>query len=125
LAAVLRCWVIAAIAVIREMAPSLLIDTDPAEGPAERAVTGSGSGAVMLVVGFRGTGAFAAMVLGPVARYAADHAACPVAVVRDQAADVRRLVGVGVGDLDDCADALAFAFEEAALRQAGLVAVHA
>jgi nucleotide-binding universal stress UspA family protein len=115
----------AAAARAAEMAPGLLIDTDPVEGQAERAVTGSGSGAVMLVVGFRGIGAFAAMVLGSVARYAADHAACPVVVVRDQAADVRRLVGVGVGDLDDCADALAFAFEEAALRQAGLMAVHA
>ncbi len=115
----------AAAARAAEMAPGLLIDTEPVEGQAERAVTGSGSGAVMLVVGFRGIGAFAAMVLGSVARYAADHAACPVVVVRDQAADVRRLVGVGVGDLDDCADALAFAFEEAALRQAGLMAVHA
>ena len=115
----------AAAARAAEMAPGLLIDTDPVEGQAGRAVTGSGSGAVMLVVGFRGIGAFAAMVLGSVARYAADHAACPVVVVRDQAADMRRLVGVGVGDLDDCADALAFAFEEAALRQAGLMAVHA
>ena len=95
----------AAAARAAEMAPGLLIDTDPVEGQAERAVTGSGSGAVMLVVGFRGIGAFAAMVLGSVARYAADHAACPVVVVRDQAADVRRLVGVGVGDLEDCADA--------------------
>lgn len=121
-----RDWALAAAAArAAEMAPGLLIDTDQAEGQAERAVTGSGSGAVMLVVGFRGIGAFTAMVLGSVARYAADHAACPVVVVRDQAADVRRLVGVGVGDLDDCADALKFAFEEAALRQARLMAIHA
>jgi hypothetical protein len=32
---------------------------------------------------------------------------------------------VGLGDLDDCADALAFAFEEAAQRKASLTAIHA
>ena len=78
----------AAAARAAEMAPGLLIGTDPVEGQAARAVTKSGSDALMLVVGFRGIGAFAAMVLGSVA-------------------------------------ALAFAFEEAALRKASLLAVHA
>jgi nucleotide-binding universal stress UspA family protein len=107
------------------MAPGLLIDADPLEGPAARVVTESGSGALMLVTGSRGIGGFAAMVLGSVARYAADHAPCPVVVVRDETAAVHRLIGVGVGDLDSCADALAFAFEEAALRKAHLMAIHA
>ena len=115
----------AAAARAAEMAPGLLIGTDQVEGQAARAVTDSGSDALMLVVGFRGIGAFAAMVLGSVARYAADHASCPVAVVRGETSAVHRLVGVGLGDLDDCDAALAFAFQEAALRQAGLLAVHA
>jgi nucleotide-binding universal stress UspA family protein len=115
----------AAAARAAEMAPGLRIDTDPVQGPAAPAVAGSGSGALMLVVGSGGIGAFAATVLGSVARYVADHASCPVAVVRDQTAAARRLVGVGVGDLDDCDGALAFAFEEAALRRAGLIAIHA
>ena len=116
----------AAAARAAEMAPGLLISTDPIQGQAARAVTESGSDALMLVVGFRGIGAFAAMMLGSVARYAADHASCPVVVVRGEtSAVVHRLVGVGVGDLDDCGTALAFAFEEAALRKAGLRAVHA
>jgi nucleotide-binding universal stress UspA family protein len=115
----------AAAAHAAEMAPGLRIDIYPVEGQAARAVTGSGSGALMLVVGFRGIGAFAATVLGSVARYAADHASCPVVVVRDQIAAARRLVGVGVGDLDDCTGPLAFAFEEAALREASLIAIHA
>ena len=106
-------------------APGLLIDTDPVEGTPALAVTGSGPGALMLVTGSRGIGAFTAMVLGPAAQYAADHASCPVVVVRDQAAAAHRLVGVGVGDLEDCADALTFAFEQAALRQARLMAIHA
>ena len=108
-----------------QLAPGLLIDTDPVEGQAARAVTEGGSGALMLVVGFRGIGAFAAMVLGSVARYAADHASCPLVVVRGEAAAVHRLVGVGVGDLEDCADAHTFAFEEASLRKARLMAIHA
>ena len=45
--------------------------------------------------------------------------------MRDEAAAAHRLVGVGVGDLEDCADALTFAFEEAALRKARLMAIHA
>ena len=65
-----------------EIAPGLLIDTDPVEGPPALAVTGSGPGALMLVTGSRGIGAFTAMVLGSVAQYVADHACCPVVVVR-------------------------------------------
>jgi len=45
--------------------------------------------------------------------------------VRDKAAAAHRLVGVGVADLEDCADVLTFAFEEAALRKARLLAIHA
>jgi nucleotide-binding universal stress UspA family protein len=43
----------------------------------------------------------------------------------DETPAAGRLVGVGAGDLDDCAGPLAFAFEEAALRQASLVVIHA
>jgi nucleotide-binding universal stress UspA family protein len=115
----------AAAARAAEMAPGLPVYTEPLQGQPARAVTGSGSGALMLVVGSRGAGAFAAMVLGSVARYAADHASCPVVVVRDETAAVHLLVGVGVGDLDNCAASLTFAFEEAALRNASLMAIHA
>lgn len=115
----------AAVARAAEMAPGLLIETHPLEGPAAQAVTGSGTDALMLVVGSRGIGALTAMVLGSVARYTAGHASCPVVVVREETAAVHRLVGVGLGDLDDCADSLTFAFEEAALRKASLMAVHA
>jgi nucleotide-binding universal stress UspA family protein len=74
----------------------LLVDTDHLSGAPALAVTESGSGALLLVVGSRGTGAFTALVLGSVSRYAATRAA-----------------------------ALSFAFEEASLRRASLLAVHA
>jgi nucleotide-binding universal stress UspA family protein len=105
-------------------ATGLLIDTDPLDGDPADAVTDSGSGALMLVLGSRGGGAFTALLLGSVSRYAASHASGPVAVIRDEAPSPHGLVGVGVSDLDSCADSLTFAFEEASLRQAGLLAVH-
>jgi nucleotide-binding universal stress UspA family protein len=106
-------------------AHGVLIDTDPLSGPPAQAVVESGSGALMLVVGSRGVGAFAALLLGSVSRYAATHALCPVVVVRDEAPEPHGLVGVGVGDLDNCAAALTFAFEEASLRHASVLALHA
>jgi len=106
-------------------APDLLIDTDHLEGGPADAVTESASGALMLVVGSRGVGAFTAMILGSVSRYAATHASSPVVVVREEIAAARRQVGIGIGDLQGNAAALTFAFEEAALRKASLVAVNA
>jgi nucleotide-binding universal stress UspA family protein len=115
----------AAVTRAEQVAPGLLIDTGllPAAPPA-LAVTDSGSGALMLVVGARGAGGFAAMVLGSVSRYAAMHARCPVVVVRDETSAVHREVAVGIRDPCGTTGTLTFAFEEAALRGAILVAVH-
>jgi nucleotide-binding universal stress UspA family protein len=110
----------AAAARAAEVAPGLQVDTVPLTGPPAQAVTGSGSGALMLVLGSRGTGAFGWMALGSVSRYAAAHASCPVVVIRGETAAVHRQVGIGIGDLEACADSLAFAFEEASL-----MAIHA
>jgi len=107
------------------MAPDLTIGTDPLDGPPAEVVTHSGSGALMLVVGSRGSSAFAAMTLGSVSRYAALHASCPVVVVREETIAAHRQVVVGIRDPEDCDAALAFAFEEAQLRNAHLLAVHA
>ena len=106
-------------------APDLLIDTDVLEDAPAQAVTDSGSGALMLVIGSRGAGAFTAAVFGSVSRYAASHAPCPVVVVRDVPPSLQQHVGVGLGDVDRSADTLTFAFEEAALRKASLTIMHA
>jgi len=108
-----------------QAAPDLLIDTDHLPGAPEEAVTESGSGALMLVVGSRGIGAFHAMVLGSVSRYTATHASSPVVVVRDEIGAAHQRVGIGISSLEGNAAALTFAFEEAALRKASLIAVHA
>ena len=107
------------------VAPGLVIMTDPVAGPPAQAVAENGSGASMLVVGSRGAGAFTALMLGSVSRYVAAHAPCPVVVVRDLAPAASGLVGVGVADLEDCAGPLTFAFEEASLRKATVMAIHA
>jgi len=121
-----RDWALAAAAErAGRTAPGLLIDTDPLSGAPAEAVTDSGAGALMLVLGSRGIGAFTALVLGSVSRYASSHASCPVVAVRDEIPGAHGLVGVGVGDVDNSGDALTFAFEEASLRQASLLALHA
>ncbi len=105
-------------------APGLLVDADRLDGSPAHAVTEAGSGALMLVVGSRGVGAFAAMILGSVSRYAATHAACPVVVVREETGAAHRQVGVGLGDLEHSRALLDYAFEEAVLRNASVVALH-
>ena len=115
----------AAVARAAAVAPGLQVETVPLSGPPAQAVTGSGSEALMLVLGSHGSGAFGWMALGSVSRYAAAHASCPVVVVRGETAAVHRQVGIGIGDLDTCADSLTFAFGEASLRKASLLAIHA
>ena len=105
-------------------AAGVLIDTDELTGPTAQAITAAGSGALMLVLGSRGIGAFTALVLGSVSRYAASHASSPVVVVRDESPAPHHLVGVGIADTESCRDALTFALEEASLRHAGLHAIH-
>jgi nucleotide-binding universal stress UspA family protein len=108
----------------REVAPGQLVDVDLLTGPPALAVTQAGAGALMLVVGARGSGGFAAMLLGSVSRYAAMQARCPVVVIREETSAVHREVVVGIRDPRDADATLGYAFDEAALRGATLVAVH-
>jgi nucleotide-binding universal stress UspA family protein len=107
------------------VAPGLHIETGLLSGPSAVAVADSGAGASMLVVGARGAGGFAAMMLGSVSRYVATWAPCPVVVVRQETRALHREIAVGVRDPENVTGTLPFAFEEAARRGADLVAVHA
>jgi nucleotide-binding universal stress UspA family protein len=108
----------------KEVAPGLEITTDLLSGPPALAVAACASSATMLVVGARGAGGFALMILGSVSRYAAARATCPVIVVRQANMAVHHEVAVGVRDPQDTSEAQTFAFEEASARHADLVAVH-
>jgi nucleotide-binding universal stress UspA family protein len=114
----------AAITRSEEVAPGLPIETGLLSGPAAVAMADCGSGASMLVVGARGAGGFMAMMLGSVSRHVATWAPCPVVVVREETTAVHREIAVGVRDPEGVTGTLGFAFEEAALRGADLVAVH-
>ncbi len=109
----------------QEVAPDLDTTTDLLSGPPALAVARSGSSAAILVVGVRGAGGFAALILGSVSRYAAVRATCPVIVVRQPTMAVHHEVAVGIRDPQDASETLTFAFEEAAVRRADLVVVHA
>lgn len=109
------------------IAPALKIDIKVVPGPPARALAALSAEASMLVIGARGAGGFAAMILGSISRYAATHARCPVVVVREETMAVHREIVAGIRDLDPPApaSALEFAFAEASLRKARLAAVHA
>jgi len=109
----------------RTAAPELQVNVDDLPRAPAYALTEAGSDASMLVVGARGVGAFTALILGSVSQYVSAHATCPVVVVREETTAATRQVGVGIGDPARSAAALAFAFEEASLRKASLIAVHA
>jgi nucleotide-binding universal stress UspA family protein len=62
--------------------PGLVVHLTVTEGHPAFVLTESARKAELLVVGSRGHGAFAGMLLGSVSEYCAAHATCPVVVVR-------------------------------------------
>jgi nucleotide-binding universal stress UspA family protein len=107
-----------------EVEPCVSVATARLSGRPAEALAGAAADAAMLVVGSRGTGGFAALVLGSVSRYVATTAQAPVVVTREVNVPEHDEVVVGIQDLDQPAS-IGFAFEEAMLRKARLRAVHA
>jgi nucleotide-binding universal stress UspA family protein len=95
------------------------------DGSAARALVEASENAYMLVVGSRGRGGFAGLLLGSVSQQVAGHAHCPVAVVREQADSNAAGVVVGVDAGEASAPAVRFAFELAHRSGQPLTAVHA
>lgn len=63
-------------------APDVPVDVRIMTGPAAHLLVALSEESDLLVVGSRGHGAFAGMMLGSVSNYCVHHAACPVVVVR-------------------------------------------
>ena len=81
--------------------------------------------AQLVVIGDRGLGGVAGLLIGSVAFALAAGGSCPVVIVRGQTDATDGPVVVGVDGSPISEAALAFAFEAAALRGAPLLAVHA
>jgi nucleotide-binding universal stress UspA family protein len=81
--------------------------------------------AQLLVLGDRGLGGVAGLVLGSVAVALAARGACPVVIVRGETRNTDGPVVVGIDESTVSEAALGFAFAAAAVRGAELVALHA
>ncbi len=115
----------AATLMARRVSPDLAVTDQVAIGAPIEVLRSEAQRAVLVVLGDRGLGGLAGLVVGSVAVALAAHAASPLVVVRgERAADDRGPVVVGVDGSAVSEAALAFAFEEAAARQAQLHAVH-
>ena len=64
-----------------------------AQGSAAQALIDAATGQDILVVGSRGHGGFAGLLLGSVSQQCAQHASCPVVIVRAAASNAREGVG--------------------------------
>lgn len=105
--------------------PALAIETQLLTGAPADVLIGIAPDALMLVLGSRGAGGFSALILGSLCRYVATHAQVPVVVAREETTAAYREIVVGVRDPGQASAALEFGFQEAALRKARLLALHA
>jgi len=111
-------------------APDVNVDTRVVYAAASSALLTDTDEAAMVVVGSRGLGGFSELLVGSTGVQLAAHARCPVVVIRPQAGDGQPGAGsgrvvVGVDGSPSSDAAVGFAFTEAALRGAGVSAVHA
>jgi nucleotide-binding universal stress UspA family protein len=113
-----------AVATARERDPDVDVRADAVPGPASRILLQNAQGAAMIVLGGRGAGTLAGLLLGSTALQVVTHAPVPAVVVRELEPAVRREVAVGVDGSDPSGSAIEFAFEEANLRHAQLRVVH-
>ncbi|WP_338897064.1 universal stress protein [Streptomyces sp. TG1A-60] len=106
-----------------EVAPDIRITRSVVAGEALEVLEIESRSASLAVVGSRGLSGFAGLLLGSTAVHLAAHGACPLMVVRGRP-DPAGPVVLAVDGSEAGAAAVGFAFAEAALREAPLVAVH-
>lgn len=108
----------------RTTAPDVEVDGEIVTGGAAAVLLEESRDAATVVLGDRGLGGFSGLLIGSVAVQLAAHAHCPVLVVRGGVRATGPVV-LAVDGSASAAPAVALAFEEAALRDAPLTAVHA
>ncbi|MEU8649427.1 universal stress protein [Streptomyces sp. NPDC048737] len=107
----------------REVAPDIEITRSVVAGEALEVLEIESRSASLAVVGSRGLGGFAGLLLGSTAVQLAAHGRCPLMVVRGRP-DPAGPVVLAVDGSPAGEAAAGFAFAEAALREAPLVALH-
>lgn len=118
-------------AVVRSAAatvPTADVTTSVRQGDPVTVLTELSADAQLVVLGSRGVGGVAGLLLGSAVSGVVTHAHCPVVVLPDETAVVvhgRRSVVAGVAGRPDDDQVLAVAFAEAAARGTDLLAVHA
>lgn len=108
-------------------APATATDPLVARGDPAQVLCARSAGADLLVVGSRGHGGFAGLMLGSVSTKCAHHSRCSLVIVRDGRTGhdyslIRRIL-VGVDGSEGSRRALAWAVDEAALRGASVEAL--
>jgi nucleotide-binding universal stress UspA family protein len=122
-----RHWLTEATEAARHAAPDGVVTTDLRDGVPGDVLVAESKTAQLLVLGSRGLGGFASLLVGSVAVAVTAHAHCPVVVTHAGIADGvppetgHILVGLDGSDLSDAA--MTFADEAAAARGVSLVAV--
>ncbi|WP_406209363.1 universal stress protein [Kitasatospora sp. NBC_01560] len=109
---------------VAERHPDLTVAAELVDGPPREALTGAAKGAVLLVVGNRGSGGFTELLVGSTSLYVAAHAPCPVVVVHHGPAPDGGVV-VGLEGSDAEGPVLAHAFQTARLHSLPLTVIHA
>jgi len=120
-----RRQVARAVRIAADTRPDVEAESQVAIGAPSEVLSSEARRAQLLVLGDRGLGEVAGLVLGSVAVSLAARGACPVVVVRGERAGADGPVVVGVDGSPVSEAALAFAFDAAAARGVDLVAVHA
>lgn len=111
---------------VRARFPGVSVRSGAEAGLNARMLAEAGERADLIVVGNRGRGGFTGLLLGSVSMRTLGAARCPVVIVRGDEREPRGRV-VAALDIDDPAaeTVLDFAFHEASLHHAGLVAAYA
>jgi nucleotide-binding universal stress UspA family protein len=104
--------------------PEVQVSVELASGRTVQVLAEHSRESFELVVGHRGLGGFAGLLLGSVGLGVVRNAASPMVLVRGEPAAERGEIAVGIGLGDDSA-ALEYAFRAAAARNARLRVVHA
>ncbi|GAA3112814.1 universal stress protein [Streptosporangium carneum] len=114
----------AAARLARERAPQLKVEAVLERGKTVDILRREAEDAEQLVLGGRGLGGFTGLLLGSVSLALAGRVATPVVIVKKARRQSRDEVVVGFDGSPGSEAAVAYAFEEAALRKARLQAIH-